>query len=120
MGETDRVVHLFPILSGRVIPDQLRAYCGLTIRRGQAELVTVGTGMPCYMPNSWPPSGSVTTCSLGKRSSACCAKLDAMPVAGSYAAWPGAWESRRSGEHSLMCTVGKHTWQRGERGAVDE
>ena len=47
VGETDRVVHLFPIPSGRVIPEQLRAFCGLVIRPGQAELVTVGTGMPC-------------------------------------------------------------------------
>jgi hypothetical protein len=47
VGETDRVVHLFPIPSGRVIPEHLRAFCGLTIRAGQAELVTVGTGMPC-------------------------------------------------------------------------
>lgn len=47
VGETDRVVHLFPIPSGRVIPEQLRAFCALTIRPGDAELVTVGTGMPC-------------------------------------------------------------------------
>jgi len=47
VGEADRVVHLFPIPSGRVIPEQLRAFCDLVIRPGQAELVTVGTGMPC-------------------------------------------------------------------------
>lgn len=47
VGETDRVVHLFPIPSGRMMPEQLRAFCGLVIRPGQAELVTVGTGMPC-------------------------------------------------------------------------
>jgi hypothetical protein len=47
VGESDRVVHLFPIPSGRVIPEQVRAFCGLVIRPGQAELVTVGTGMPC-------------------------------------------------------------------------
>jgi hypothetical protein len=47
VGETDRVVHLFPIPSGRVIPERLHAFCGLVIRPGDAELVTVGTGMPC-------------------------------------------------------------------------
>ncbi len=47
VGETDRVVHLFPIPAGRIMPEQLRAFCGLVIRPGQAELVTVGTGMPC-------------------------------------------------------------------------
>jgi hypothetical protein len=47
VGETDRVVHLFPIPTGRTIPDELRAFCGLILRPGQAELVTVGTGMPC-------------------------------------------------------------------------
>ncbi|MGH3800480.1 MAG: hypothetical protein ACRDTD_10180, partial [Pseudonocardiaceae bacterium] len=36
VGETDRVVHLFPIPSGRVIPEQLRAYCGLVIQPGEA------------------------------------------------------------------------------------
>lgn len=47
VGETDRVVHLFPMPSGQTIPDELHAFCGLAIRPGQAELVTVGTGMPC-------------------------------------------------------------------------
>ena len=47
MGETDRVVHLFPLPTGRTIPDELHAFCGLVVRPGQAELVTVGTGMPC-------------------------------------------------------------------------
>jgi hypothetical protein len=46
VGETDRVVHLFPIPAGRVIPEQLRAFCGLVIRPGQAEPVTAGTEMP--------------------------------------------------------------------------
>ncbi len=47
VGETDRVVHLFPIPTGRTIPDELRAFCSLVIRPGEAELVSVGTGMPC-------------------------------------------------------------------------
>jgi hypothetical protein len=47
VGETDRVVHLFPLPTGRTIPDELHAFCGLVVRPGQAELVTVGTGMPC-------------------------------------------------------------------------
>jgi hypothetical protein len=46
-GETDRVVHLFPVPSGRMVPERLSALCGLEIHPGQAELVTVGTGMPC-------------------------------------------------------------------------
>jgi hypothetical protein len=49
VGENDRVVHLFPIPTGRMMPEQLRAFCGLVIRPGQAELVTVGTGMPCVV-----------------------------------------------------------------------
>lgn len=47
VGEADRVVHLFPVPSGSVIPEQLWAFCGLVIRPGDAELVEVGTGMPC-------------------------------------------------------------------------
>lgn len=46
-GETDRVVHLFAVPAGRVVPDELHALCGLPIRAGQAELVRIGTGMPC-------------------------------------------------------------------------
>jgi hypothetical protein len=47
VGETDRVVHLFPLPAGRVVPDELQAFCGLLIRPGQAELMKIGTGMPC-------------------------------------------------------------------------
>ena len=47
VGETDPVVHLFPIPSRRVIPEHLRAFRALAIRAGRSELVTVGTGMPC-------------------------------------------------------------------------
>jgi hypothetical protein len=47
VGETDPVVHLFPIPSRRVIPEHVRAFRSLAIRAGQAELVTVSTGMPC-------------------------------------------------------------------------
>ena len=43
----DRLVHLFPIPAMQVVPDELRAYCGLVIRPDQAELVKIGTGMPC-------------------------------------------------------------------------
>jgi hypothetical protein len=47
VGETDRVVHLFPIPAGQTILDGLRALSGEVIRSGEAELVTVGTGVPC-------------------------------------------------------------------------
>lgn len=51
---------LTPLPSGGVIPEQLRAFCGLAIRPDQAELVTVGTGMPrvaCVVaaPDPEPP-----------------------------------------------------------------
>ncbi len=45
--ENDRLVHLFPIPALQVVPDELRAYCGLVIRPDQAELVKIGRGMPC-------------------------------------------------------------------------
>lgn len=47
VGESDRLVHLFPIPATRVVPDELRAYCGPVIRPDQAELVKIGTGLPC-------------------------------------------------------------------------
>ncbi len=46
-GETDRVVHLIPVPATPAMPEHLTAFCGLAIRPGQAELVAVGTGMPC-------------------------------------------------------------------------
>ena len=46
-GETDRTVHLFPIPATRVMPENLTAFCGQRIRSGEADLITVGTGMPC-------------------------------------------------------------------------
>lgn len=49
VGETDRIVHLFPVPATRVVPDELQALCGLLIRTGAAELVEVGTGMPCVV-----------------------------------------------------------------------
>ncbi|MGH3825548.1 MAG: hypothetical protein ACRDRA_22320, partial [Pseudonocardiaceae bacterium] len=39
VGETDRMVHLFAVPAGRVVPDELQALCGLLIRPGEAELV---------------------------------------------------------------------------------
>ncbi|MGH3936855.1 MAG: hypothetical protein ACRDS1_18040 [Pseudonocardiaceae bacterium] len=47
VGETDRVVHLFPLPTEWTIPDELPAFRGLVIRPRWAELVTVGAGMPC-------------------------------------------------------------------------
>ncbi|MGH3814749.1 MAG: hypothetical protein ACRDUV_20270, partial [Pseudonocardiaceae bacterium] len=49
VDETDRVVHLFALPTERTIPDELPAFCGLAIRPGWAELVAVGTGMPCVV-----------------------------------------------------------------------
>lgn len=55
------MVYLFPSLpTGQMISDELRAFCDLAIRPGQAELVTVGIGMPCVVcmvaaPNPDPP-----------------------------------------------------------------
>jgi hypothetical protein len=47
VGETDRVVHLIPVPATGTMPDHLTALCGLEIQPGQAEHVTVVTGMPC-------------------------------------------------------------------------
>lgn len=65
VGETDRVVHLFPIPSGRVIPEQLGSFCGLEIRPGDAELVNIGTGMPCVACVIAAPDPEPTWSSVG-------------------------------------------------------
>jgi hypothetical protein len=49
LGEIDRVVHLFPMPTGPKIPSDLTAFCHLTVRPRQAELVAVGEGMPCMV-----------------------------------------------------------------------
>ncbi len=64
VGETDRMVHLFPLPTGQTIPDELPAFCGVAIRPGQAELVTVGTGMLCVAcvaaaPDPRPLDGTI-------------------------------------------------------------
>lgn len=46
-ADDDLLVHLFPIPTTQLVPDELRAYCGLVVRTDQAELVKIGTGMPC-------------------------------------------------------------------------
>lgn len=49
VGETRRVCHLVPVLvpESREVPVVLRAYCGLEIARGAAELLDGISGMPC-------------------------------------------------------------------------
>ncbi|MGH3800899.1 MAG: hypothetical protein ACRDTD_12315 [Pseudonocardiaceae bacterium] len=54
---------IFAVPTGPTIPEQWRAFCGLAIRAGQAELVTVGTGIPCVAcvvaaPNPEAPDGT--------------------------------------------------------------
>lgn len=44
-----QAIHLVPIPNTDVIPEYLRARCGLVIRRGEAEQVRVFSGMPCVL-----------------------------------------------------------------------
>ncbi|PXY16638.1 hypothetical protein BAY60_35910 (plasmid) [Prauserella muralis] len=47
-GETDRIVHLFPLPLGAARPDRLTSLCGeLVITPGIAEVLTRLGGMPC-------------------------------------------------------------------------
>jgi len=47
VGETRRVVHVFPLRPHDVVPEQLTAYCGESFGRGQLELLDRPGGMPC-------------------------------------------------------------------------
>ncbi len=46
-GQRQRTIHLIPIPETDVVPSELRTYCNLPIRSGEAELVRVFAGMPC-------------------------------------------------------------------------
>jgi hypothetical protein len=56
VGETRRVVHLFPFLSSGITPEQMTAYCGETFGPGELELLDRRpTGMPCVICLSQSP-----------------------------------------------------------------
>lgn len=60
-GNTSQEVHLVPIPDTDVIPESLRACCGLVIRPGEAELVRVFAGMPhvlCVLAAPTPHLGT--------------------------------------------------------------
>lgn len=47
VGESRRVVHVFPLLPEEAAPERLTAYCGETFRPGELELLDRPVGMPC-------------------------------------------------------------------------
>ncbi|MEU0883542.1 hypothetical protein ABZ345_33470 [Lentzea sp. NPDC005914] len=47
VGETQRTCHLVPMPDDDCTPLALTAYCGELIHRGEAELLTQPSGMPC-------------------------------------------------------------------------
>ncbi len=47
VGETQRTCHLVPMPDDDSTPLALTAYCGELIHRGEAELLSQPTGMPC-------------------------------------------------------------------------
>jgi hypothetical protein len=47
VGETRRVVHVFPLPPDGAVPERLTAYCGETFRPGKLQLLERPVGMPC-------------------------------------------------------------------------
>lgn len=47
VGESRRVVHVFPILVDETTPERLTAYCGAAFGPGELELLERPVGMPC-------------------------------------------------------------------------
>jgi len=47
VGETRRVVHVFPLPLDDVVPEKLTAYCGESFGPDQLELLDRPVGMPC-------------------------------------------------------------------------
>ncbi|MEV0070829.1 MULTISPECIES: hypothetical protein [unclassified Amycolatopsis] len=49
VGETRRVVHLFPLPADATMPDRLTAYCDATFGPHELELLERPVGMPCVL-----------------------------------------------------------------------
>ncbi|WP_239071874.1 hypothetical protein [Amycolatopsis sp. SID8362] len=47
VGESRRVVHVFPVSAEESTPEQLTAYCGAAFGPGELELLERPVGMPC-------------------------------------------------------------------------
>jgi hypothetical protein len=47
VGETRRVVHVFPLPPQGAVPERLTAYCGAEFGPGELELLDRPSGMPC-------------------------------------------------------------------------
>lgn len=47
VGESRRVVHVFPLPAGGSAPERLTAYCGAVFGRSELELLERPVGMPC-------------------------------------------------------------------------
>jgi hypothetical protein len=47
VGETRRVVHVFPVPPEGEMPSRLAAFCGAGFGRGELEMLEELSGMPC-------------------------------------------------------------------------
>lgn len=47
VGESRRVVHVFPLPAEGLAPERLTAYCGAMFGRSELELLERPVGMPC-------------------------------------------------------------------------
>lgn len=47
VGERERTCHLVPVPMSGGMPEVLRAYCGVPIQPGGADLLPTMSGMPC-------------------------------------------------------------------------
>lgn len=47
VGETRRVVHVFPLWPDGTVPQRVTALCGAEFGHGQLELLDQPAGMPC-------------------------------------------------------------------------
>jgi hypothetical protein len=59
VGETRRVVHVFPLPPDEVTPERLTAYCGAEFGPGELELLDTPQGTSCVscLRNAPRPSG---------------------------------------------------------------
>jgi hypothetical protein len=67
VGETRRVVHVFPVPPEETAPERLTAYCGEVFGPGELELLDRPVGMPCVSCLRRSPGPGATELPAGER-----------------------------------------------------
>jgi hypothetical protein len=67
VGESRRVVHVFPVPAEETTPERLTAYCGEAFGPGELELLERPVGMPCVTCLRCSPGPGTAELPAGER-----------------------------------------------------